>query len=527
MANDQGTGFTLTRRATLTPERTALVYRDERWTYGELNKLTNRVAHGLHALGVNPGDRVGFLGLNHPRFLFTLFGAAKLGAIFVPLNFRLTGPELTFIINDAGLNTLVYEEHFAAVVSEIRDTLPVREYICGVESEGSRTFDELVHDQRDADLDYSVSRDDIAWIMYTSGTTGRPKGAMLTHGNVLWNNINASLAFDALMDDVTLVVAPLFHIGGLNVTPIPALTKGAAVVVEQMFEPGMVLELIEKHRITLMFGVPAMFLFMSQHPDFATRDLSSLRLLVVGGAPVPESLIKVYAARGIPFLQGYGLTECAAFGSFLPPDMADRKMGSAGIAPFFTEVKVVDDNAHDVPDGERGEIVIRGPNVMKGYWNRPEETAEILVDGWFHTGDIGKRDSDGYFYILDRMKDMIISGGENVYPAEIEDALYQHPGIKEVAVIGVDHPRWGETVRAVVVVKDGVTLTESEVIEFTNGRLARYKQPKSVVFANLLPRNPAGKVIKFELREKYGQPMADDGAAAPAAEKRAATQPTS
>jgi fatty-acyl-CoA synthase len=363
--------------------------------------------------------------------------------------------------------------------------------------------------------------------MYTSGTTGRPKGAMLTHGNILWNNINASLAFDAMMDDVTLVVAPLFHIGGLNVTPIPALTKGATVVIEQMFEPGMVLELIEKHRVTLMFGVPAMYLFMSQHPDFATRDLSSVRVLTVGGAPVPESLIKVYAARGIPFLQGYGLTECAAFGSFLPPDMADRKMGSAGIAPFFTEVKVVDDNGHDVPDGERGEIVIRGPNVMKGYWNRPEETAEILIDGWFHTGDIGKRDGDGYFYILDRKKDMIISGGENVYPAEIEDALYQHPGIKEVAVIGVDHPRWGETVRAVVVAKDGVTLTEAEIIEFTQGRLARYKQPKSVVFASLLPRNPAGKVIKFELREKFGQPLADDTAAAPAEETRAAPQPAS
>ena len=232
MANDQGVGFTLTRRAYLNPERQALTFQDETWTYDELNRLTNRVAHGLHALGVNPGDRVGFLGLNHPRFLHTLFGTAKLGGIFVPLNFRLTGPELSFIINDAGLHTLVYEAHFASVIDEIRDTLRIRELICGDEREGSRSFDELIHDQREENLDYPVSREEVAWIMYTSGTTGRPKGAMLTHGNILWNNINASLAYDSMSDDITLAVAPLFHIGGLNVTPIPLMSKGGLVVLE-------------------------------------------------------------------------------------------------------------------------------------------------------------------------------------------------------------------------------------------------------------------------------------------------------
>ena len=524
MANDHGLGFQLTRRANLSPTRTALVFRDESWTYAEFNQVVNRTANGLHALGVNPGDRVGFLGLNHPRFFFTLFAAAKLGAIFVPLNFRLTGPELTFIIGDAGLHTLVYEEHFASIIDEIRADLPVRELVCGSPQQGARSFQDLQHDQRDGDLDYPVEGNDIAWIMYTSGTTGRPKGAMLTHDNILWNNINASLAYDALSDDRTLAVAPLFHIGGLNVTPMGSLWKGASVVVEQMFEPGLVLELIEKHRITTMFGVPAMFLFMAQHPDFATRDLGSLRLLVVGGAPVPEKLIKTYAARGVPMLQGYGLTETAPFSSFLPSDMAIKKQGSAGIPPFFGEVKCVDENGHTVADGERGEIVVKGPNVMKGYWNRPDATAEVLVDGWFHTGDIGTRDEDGYFYILDRKKDMIISGGENVYPAEIEDTLYQHPAIREVAVIGVTHPRWGETVRAVVVVKEGETLTEADVIEFTQGKLARYKQPKSVKFTDMLPRNPAGKVIKFELREKFGQPMTEDETARSTEEaSRAAT----
>ncbi|HEX6537705.1 MAG TPA: long-chain fatty acid--CoA ligase [Candidatus Dormibacteraeota bacterium] len=520
--NDHGLGFMLTRRAASTPDRTALIFRDESWTFGELNRLTNRVAHGLHAGGVNPGDRVGFIGLNHPRFLFTLFGAAKLGAVFVPLNFRLSGPELAFIIGDAGLQTLVYEDNFGSIVDEIRDQIDVRQFICSEEREGARSFDELTHDQRETNLDYPVGDDDVAWIMYTSGTTGRPKGAMITHGNVKWNNFNSSLAVDSLVDDRTLAVAPLFHIGGLNATPIATLTIGGAVVIEQIFEPGMVLELIERHRITTMFGVPAMFMFMAQHPDFATRDLSSVRIFVVGGAPVPEQLLRSYADRGIPFLQGYGLTETGPQACLLPPHMAEAKLGSAGIQPFFTDTKVVDENGNDVPDGERGEIVVRGPNVMKGYWNRPDATAEVLEDGWFHTGDIGKRDDDGYFYILDRKKDMIISGGENIYPAEVEDVLFQHPAVQDVAVIGVQHPRWGESVRAVIVVKDGETVTEQEIVDFTEGRLARYKQPRSVVFADWLPRNPTGKVVKFELRERFGEPMTDadevkpSGAGAPA-----------
>jgi fatty-acyl-CoA synthase len=521
MANDQGLGFTLSRRAQLNPNDTALIFREDRWTYAELNQLTNKVAHGLHALGVNPGDRVGFLGLNHPRFFFTLFAAAKLDAIFVPLNFRLTGPELTFIIRDAGLHTLVYEEAFASIVESIRGDLSVREYVCAVEQGGSRGFDSLLHDQRDSDLDYPVAMSDVALIMYTSGTTGRPKGAMLTHGNIIWNNINATLADDGTSKEISLVVAPLFHIGGLNVTPLLSFMKGATVVMEQMFEPGMVLENIEKFHVTSMFGVPAMYLFMAQHPDFATRDLSSIRVLSCGGAPVPEALIKTYAARGLPFNQGYGLTETAPFASFLPSSMTTRKLGSAGIAPFFTDVKVVDDDGHDVPDGQRGEIVVRGPNVMKGYWNRPDATAEALVDGWFHTGDVGIRDADGYFFIVDRKKDMIISGGENVYPAEVEDALYQHPGIKEVAVIGVQDPRWGETVRAIVVPKDGVSLSENDVIAFSQDRLARYKQPKSVVFVDILPRNPAGKVLKFDLREKHGAPAPE--AESPASHEEART----
>jgi fatty-acyl-CoA synthase len=516
MGNDQGVGYWVTRRGHLTPQRTALVFNEDTWTYGDLNRQTSSVAHGLAALGVCHGDRVAYLGLNHPRFLLTLFGAAKLGAIFVPLNFRLTAPELAFIIRDAGVHTLVYEAHFAQIVEAVRDEIRCHELVCGTPRDGSRTFDEFFHDAREDDLDSQVSPDEVAWIMYTSGTTGRPKGAMLTHGNLLWNLINASLAFDVRESDVTLVCAPLFHIGGLNVTPMGAFTKGATVILQQMFEPGTVLDNIQKHRVTTMFGVPAMFNFMAQHPDFASADLSSVRSFICGGAPVPEALIRLYGERGISFIQGYGLTETAPFASIVPADRALDKIGSAGIAPFFTDVRLVDDEDHPVAAGERGEICVRGPNVMKGYWNRPDATAEAIVNGWFHTGDVGIQDDEGYFYIVDRKKDMIISGGENVYPAEVEDVLYKHPKIAEVAVIGVPDAKWGETVRAIVVVKPDETLTEADVIEFVQDKLARYKQPKSVVFIDALPRNPAGKVLKFELREQHGSAVVTEAASASA-----------
>ncbi len=505
MANDQGIGYWMTRRAALTPERTALIYEDAQRTYGELNREINQVAHGLRALGVNQGDRVAYLDLNHPRFFVTMFAAAKLGAIFVPLNFRLTGPELSFIIRDAGVHTLVHDEMFAPLVDAIRGDLPVQNHICPTPRDGVRPWSELGHDQRDSDLDTIVSPDDVAVIMYTSGTTGRPKGAMLTHGNFLWNNINALLGYDTLMDDRTLVVAPLFHIGGLNVTPLLAFLKGATVVLERQFDPQRVLQLIPKHRITTMFGVPAMFLFISQMPQFAETDLSSVRSFICGGAPVPEALIRLYGQRGITFAQGYGLTETAPFASLVPIPRALDKVGSAGVPPFFTDVRCVDDRDEPVPIGERGEVVIKGPNVMKGYWNRPEATAEAIRNGgWFHSGDVGVMDDEGYLYIVDRKKDMIISGGENIYPAEVEDCIYKHPDVAEVAVIGVPDQRWGETVCAIVVPKPGTSPTEQDIIDFTQGQLARYKQPRSVVFTDALPRNPAGKVLKFELRERFG-----------------------
>jgi fatty-acyl-CoA synthase len=503
MARDMGLGYWLTRRASLTPARRALVFEGEAWTYEQLDQRATALAHALRDLGVRHGDRVAFLDLNHPYFLLTLFAAAKLGAIHVPLNFRLTAPELSFIIGDAGVHTLVHGEAFAGIVDRIRGEIPCRQLVSTTARPGVHGLDSLLLGQSGDALDSQVSTDDVAVIMYTSGTTGRPKGAMLTHGNLLWNNINAFLAYDSSGDDVTLVCAPLFHIGGLNVTTLTAFMKGATVVLMRSFEPGEVLELIARHRVTTMFGVPAMFLFMSQHPAFASADLSSVRHFICGGAPVPEALIQLYGARGICFAQGYGLTETSPFVTLVPMERALDKVGSAGVPPMFTDVRLVDERGEDVPTGERGEVVVRGPNVMKGYWNRPDATAETIVDGWLHTGDVGVRDAEGYYYIVDRKKDMIISGGENVYPAEVEDCLYQHPGVAEVAVIGVPDSRWGEAVLAVVVRRPGASVEAQDIVEFTQGRLARYKQPRQVVFTEVLPRNPAGKVLKFELRQRF------------------------
>jgi fatty-acyl-CoA synthase len=340
--------------------------------------------------------------------------------------------------------------------------------------------------------------------MYTSGTTGRPKGAMLTHGNITWNNYNSCLFVDNMSDDITLVCAPLFHIGGLNVTLLVVLQKGGKAVVMKAFDPQQALALIQEHKVTQMFGVPAMFNFMTQVPEWKTADLSSIRFFICGGAPVPEPLIKVYQERGINFLQGYGLTETAPFALLLDKEDALRKVGSAGRAPFFTEVRVVRPDMTDVEVGETGEVIIKGPNVMKGYWNRPEATEECITHGgWFHSGDAGKVDEDGYVYIVDRVKDMIISGGENVYPAEIESTLYQHEAVAECALIGVPDEKWGEVGKMIVALKEGAEVSGDDLIEFLRGNVANYKLPRSVEFVDALPRNPAGKVLKWELREKF------------------------
>lgn len=503
---ESNVAHTLLNRARHNPERTAMIFEGSSYTYAEFADQVRRQAKVFKDAGVNVGDRVGFLGFNQPAFLVTLYAANTIGAIFVPLNFRLTAEELTFIINDAGVHSLVCDADLQVVVHPVREQLCCRHYF-QIEAAAQGWRDLAKERQAVEPLPdiVSLEQHDVSVIMYTSGTTGLPKGAMLTHGNILWNNINAQLAFGGSRDDVVLTVAPLFHIGGLNVMTLHAFTMGAAVILMRNFEPGAVLQLIEEQKVTHMFGAPAMFLFMSQHENFEATDLSHVETFICGAAPPPESLLTLYAERGVDFCQGYGLTETAPFSTFLTPEWSISKLGSAGQAPMFTEVRIVNDDNQELPAGERGEICIKGPNIMKGYWNRPEATAEAIdAQGWFHSGDVGYFDDDGFLFICDRLKDMVISGGENVYPAEVESVLYKHEAIAEVAVIGLPDEKWGEAVTAVAALHKDKSLTIEELREFAQSQLAKYKLPLRLHIVDALPRNPAGKVLKFVLKEQLG-----------------------
>lgn len=497
-------GSWIARRGAISAARRAVTFGDTTWTYSEFLDRIDRLAADLVAGGMRPGDRVGYVGVNHPDFLTTMFAASRAGAVFVPLNFRLTSAELEYILTDAGVHTLIADADRAAIVEPVRASSGLRRAIALAPVDGWEHCETLIQQQDPISDPRSHNDDDLALIMYTSGTTGRPKGAMLTHGNLFWNNMNALLSLDTLSTDVSLVAAPLFHIGGLNVTTLLTLQKGGELVILPAFDPTAVLQLIEKHRVTTMFGVPAMFLFMSQVPAFETADLSSVRQFTCGGAPVPEALISLYNSRNIPFCQGYGLTETAPLALVMGIDDTARKIGAAGhhILPLSEVALLGPDGAH-VPDGQRGEVCVRGPQVTTGYWQNPAATsAAIDADGWFHTGDVGEQDADGYVTVVDRVKDMVITGGENVYPAEVESVLYKHPAVAEIAVIGTPHEKWGEAVTAIVALKPDATLTLEEAREFARDSLAPYKLPLSLHIVDALPRNPAGKVLKFQLRER-------------------------
>lgn len=493
------------KQAGLSSDRTALIFEEQSWTYGEFAQRVRQIAGVFKERGVCMGDRVAFLVFNQPAFLETMVAANALGAIFVPLNFRLTGEELAFIIGDAGVHTLIVDPGLTGVIEPVLDRLPCQEYFEVSDADGRfEALEPALANAAPLKDAVFLGAHDTLLIMYTSGTTGLPKGAMLTHGNFVWNNINASYAFGGIRDDVTLSTAPLFHIGGLNTGVITALQLGNPIIILRNFEPRDVLALIEKYKVTHMFGAPAMFLFMSQHPRFNDTDLSSIKMFIVGGAPVPEPLLRLFGERGVRFCQGYGLTETSPFSSFLGPDKALEKLGSAGLPPVLSGIRIVDAENRPLASGERGEICLSGPNIMKGYWNRPEATASAIdSEGWFHSGDIGYLDDEGFLYICDRVKDMVISGGENVYPAEIENVLFAHEAIAEVAVIGLPDEKWGEAVTAVVALNAGCELTLEDLRAFAADKLAKYKLPLRLHTLDALPRNPAGKVLKFQLREQF------------------------
>jgi fatty-acyl-CoA synthase len=503
---NEGLGSWTARRARMSPQRVALVHEGRRTSYARLHERVLRLAAALRARGVQPGDRVAYLGLNHPAFLETLFATTAVGAVFVPVNFRLTPQEVAYALSDSGARVLVHADSHQQIVDEVRGQVPASSFLAvgGASDGSSEPFDAVLAASEPVPVDEPVALHDPAMILYTSGTTGRPKGAVLTHANVSWNMVNVLVDTDLRHDEVSLVCAPLFHVAALNMICLPTLVKGGTVILMSSFDAESVLEHIEREGVTCIFGVPTMFDRIAASGRWGTADLSGLRTVMCGGAPVPLRTISTYLDRGVVFLQGYGMTETSPGALFLDAEHAHSKAGSAGVPSFFTDVRVVRPDGTEVEPGERGEVVVSGPNVMAGYWLQPESTQAAVRDGWFHSGDVAVVDADGYVRIVDRIKDMIVSGGENIYPAEVEEALFSHPDVAECAVIGVPDDEWGEVGRAIVVPRPGSKPTAEELLAHLGGRLARYKIPKSIVFVEQLPRTGAGKVLKTRLRADYG-----------------------
>ena len=494
----------LAKRADLSPHKTALVdaATGREWTYAQANDRAGRLAAYLRdELGVRPGDRVAILAHNSTDYIEVLYACAKIGAILVCLNWRLAPPELRFILDDSTPRVLVYDPAFAPAVAALRGQTSLGRYLPLVpDDSGATAYEDALAAQAGQVVTMPPRPLDDAWyILYTAGTTGRPKGVVQTFGMTLFNALNIGLAVDLTAQDTTLNLLPMFHTGGLNLYTNPTLHAGGTAIVQKQFDPQTTFRLLAE-RTTVFFGVPAVYLFLSQHPDFERADLSGVRSWACGGAPMPVSLLERYAARGITIQQGMGMTETGPTIFLVDKEHALTKAGSVGKPQLYVEVRIVDRQGRDVPTGAMGELLIKGPAVTPGYWGLPDVTAQSIEDGWLHSGDVARVDQDGYYYIVDRWKDMYISGGENVYPAEVENVLYAHPAIAEVAVVGVPDERWGESGRAVVVVKPGQTLTAQDVLDFCQGKLARYKIPKTVVFTQSLPRNAAGKVLKNELR---------------------------
>jgi fatty-acyl-CoA synthase len=473
------------------PSKVALHFEGGDWTYAILRERVAEATGALAALEVGAGDRVAFLGYNHPDMLVLLFALARLGAILVPLNWRLTAAEHKVIVADCGPRLLFCEPEFAAHAR----TLGIN----------ARVLDGK---WREASVAPTITGSDAhdMLIVYTSGTTGTPKGAVLTQAALLWNGFNSIHAHDLRQSDHVLTVLPMFHVGGLNNQTLPALLAGASVTLHRRFDPGLWLADVARRRPTLSLLVPATMAALVSHPDWEKTDLASLRMINSGSMVVPDSLIRAFHARGVPVGQIYGCTETAPIATVLLRKDAHALVGSAGKPAPHCEVKVVADAAGtEAPPGVVGEVWVRGPNVMRAYWNNPQATAAAFQHGWFKTGDLARRDANGYFWIAGRSRDVIISGGENIYPAELENVLADCPAVAESAVIGIEDRKWGEAACACIVRRPGASLDEAGVLALFKDRLARFKHPRRVVFLDALPRNALGKVQKFELKKLVEQ----------------------
>ena len=496
-------GYLLYKRAMLSPKLEALVVGDVRRTYRELNQRANQAANAMLKMGVKPGDRVAILALNDPEYIELYYGLGKIGAVMVPLNHRLAPPEVAYIANDCGAETFIFGREFAPVAEAIRNQIPAKTFlgIMDAPPDWARSYEAVVGAAPADEPEHVGGDDDTLTILYTSGTTGKPKGAELTHYGYYSNSVNLKATLGDIGNRL-LMPLPLFHIGALAPTPMCA-HFGQTMIVQRAFEPAEFLRLIQTENVSWFGSVPQVLMFLRSVPLFETFDWSTIKLALVYAAPVPVTLIKAFAEKGMEVRQLYGMTECTGPATVIDAEHAIQKAGSCGPPFFHTDVRVVDDDGNDVGVDEVGELIMRTTHPMKGYYNNPQATANTLRDGWLYSGDIARMDADGYLYILDRKKDMIISGGENIYPAEVEDCLLGHPSIADVGVIGAPDEKWGEAVKAIVVLKEGQSLTQEALIDWCKDKLARFKTPREVVFTAEIPRTPTGKVLKRVLRDQY------------------------
>jgi acyl-CoA synthetase (AMP-forming)/AMP-acid ligase II len=492
------------------PKAVALDFNDRETTFGELDMRASRVAQGLIGLHQGQGARVGFLGKNTDRYFEVLLGTFKARCVVVGVNWRLAVPEIAYVLNDAGCEVLLVGKDFYAAAEKAMAQCPQLKTVIAMDGghKSWPSYAEWRDSQPARDPLLPVAPDDDVIQLYTSGTTGHPKGVMLTNANYLaMMRAGEEMGVGSYTsEDVVLIAMPFFHVAGVNIGMF-SLAQGARGIVLGEIDPKTILALIERKKINHAFIVPAVILFLMQQPNVRETNFSSLRTISYGASPIAEELLlTAKGVMGCQFIQVYGLTETTGGGTWLPPEDHDPvrgKLRSCGKPAFGHEIRVIDAEDRDLPLGQVGEIAIRAANVMKGYWNKPEATAKAVVNAWFRTGDAGYFDADGYLYIHDRVKDMIVSGGENIYPAEVENAIFGHPAVADVAVIGVPDEKWGEAVKAIVVRKPGVTATATDIVAYARDRIAGYKLPKSVDFVDALPRNPTGKVLRRELRDPY------------------------
>jgi fatty-acyl-CoA synthase len=503
---NRGIGFWLAKRRLKNPDKPAVVSGDDVLTYRELADAADRVAAVLWHRGIRKGDAVAYIGENSPQFLQVMFGAAQLGAVFVPVNTRLAAPEITHVLVDSGARALVLDAEFLErAMPGVEAGRIAHVIVTGDGAPQHPGLARLVSEAPGGHTAADVELDDPAAIIYTSGTTGRPKGAVLSNGNLTWVALNCIGDYDVVSSDVSLMISPLFHVASLGMGALPVILKGATLVLEKGFEAGRALALIERHGITMLSGVPTTYQMMADHPAWASTDLSSLQKLTCGGSAVPTRILNAYEERGLSFSQGYGMTETSPGATSLSPEKTREKQGSVGLPHFFTDVRIADEHGDVVPRGTVGEIEVAGPNVFLGYHGLPEATAQVFTDdGWYRSGDLGYLDEDGYLFIADRLKDMIISGGENIYPAEVENLIADIEGVSGVAVVGIPDERWGEVPWAVVTLRDGAEVDTETVRKHLDGLVARYKLPKNVIVVEDLPRTASGKIRKGDLRARFG-----------------------